>query len=106
MNLERRLQYALQGYSQTQFFYGQLEGVFYDPSFSGFIDRDLATATRTIQGGTAFGIYPFNRYRRVELFGGFSRLQRELQRSGASSRLLAANTSSSSSAASCSTTAT
>ena len=26
-------------------------------------------------GGTAFAIYPFNRYRRVELFGGFSRLQ-------------------------------
>ena len=24
-------------------------------------------ATRTIQGGSAFAIYPFNRYRRVEL---------------------------------------
>ena len=28
-------------------------------------------ATRTIRGGSAFGIYPFNRYRRVELSGGF-----------------------------------
>ncbi len=75
LNMEQRLQWALQGYTQTQFFYGQLEGVFYDPAFSGIIDRDLAIATRTIQGGTAFGIYPFNRYRRVELFGGFNHYQ-------------------------------
>ena len=71
LNLERRFQWALQGYSQTQFFYGALEGLFYDPAFAGFVDRDLAVATRTIRGGTAFGIYPFNRYRRVELYGGF-----------------------------------
>src|SRR5690606_14530546 len=38
--------------------------------YSGIIDRDLAVATRTIRGGTAFGIWPFNRYRRIELFGG------------------------------------
>jgi hypothetical protein len=44
--------------------------VFYDPIYSGFIDRDLATATTTIRGGNAFGIYPFNRYRRVEFSGG------------------------------------
>ena len=76
MNLERRLQWALQGYSQTQFFYGQLEGVFYDPAYSGvFLDRDLAVATRTMRGGTAFGIYPFNRYRRVELYGGLVNYQ-------------------------------
>ena len=47
LNLARRLNYALQGFSQTQFFYGQLAGVFYDPVYSGFIDRDLATATTT-----------------------------------------------------------
>jgi hypothetical protein len=70
LNLGRRFNYALQGYSQTQFFYGTLENVFYDPSFSGFIDRDLSIATRTVRGGTAFGIWPFNRYRRVEVFGG------------------------------------
>jgi hypothetical protein len=28
-----------------------------------------------MQGGTAFAIYPFNRYRRIEMFGGFSRYQ-------------------------------
>ncbi len=72
-NMERRLQWALQGYNQSQFYYGQLEGVFYDPYLSQFIDRDLATATRTIQGGTGFAIYPFNRYRRLEVFGGFNR---------------------------------
>ncbi len=66
VNLSRRLQYAIQGYSTTQFFYGQYGGTFYDPAFNGFIDRDLAQATRTIQGGSAFAIYPFNRYRRVE----------------------------------------
>ena len=82
LNLERRFNYALQGYSQTQFFYGQLEGVFYDPSFSGIIDRDFAIATRTMRGGTAFGIWPFNRYRRVEVFGGMHAVQRELQRPG------------------------
>ncbi len=52
MNLARRFNYALQGFSQTQFFYGQLEGVFYDPAFAGLIDRDLAVATRTVRGGT------------------------------------------------------
>ncbi len=34
LNLERRMQWAVQGYSQTQFFYGQYEGLFYDPAFS------------------------------------------------------------------------
>jgi hypothetical protein len=75
VNMEKRLQWALSGYSTSQFYYGQLEGVLYDPYLSQFIDRDLATATRTIQGGTAFAIYPFNRYRRVEVFGGFNHYQ-------------------------------
>jgi hypothetical protein len=75
LNMEKRMQWAIQGYNMTQFYYGQLEGLFYDPSFSGLIDRDFAVATRTIQGGTAFAIYPFNRYRRIELFGGVSRYQ-------------------------------
>jgi hypothetical protein len=70
LNLASRFNYALQGYSQTQFFYGNLEGVFYDPAFSGIIDRDLSVATRTVRGGSAFGIWPFNRYRRLEVFGG------------------------------------
>jgi hypothetical protein len=70
LNLARRFNYAVQAYSQTQFFYGQAEGVFYDPSLSNFISRDLAVATRTIRGGSVFGIWPLNRYRRIELVGG------------------------------------
>ena len=70
LNLAHRFNYAIQGYSQTLFFYGQLANVFYDPTFSGIIDRNLAQATSTVQGGSVFGIYPFNRYRRIELSGG------------------------------------
>jgi Tol biopolymer transport system component len=71
LNLARRFNYAFQAYSQTQFFYGSLGGVFYDPRFSHlFLDRDLALATRTVRGGSVFGIWPLNRYRRLELFGG------------------------------------
>ena len=71
LNLARRFNYAVQAYSQTQFFYGALEGVFYDPAFSNlFLDRDLALATRTVRGGSVFGIWPLNRYRRLELVGG------------------------------------
>jgi len=77
VNLGKRFQYALQGYSQTEFFYGNLEGVFYDPSLSPFISRDLAQATRTTRGGSAFGIYPLNRYRRLELSAGFVNLNEQ-----------------------------
>src|SRR5690606_4274402 len=77
LNLESRLTWALQGYSQTQFFYGLGGNVFYDPALAGIIDRDLAVATRTVRGGTAFAIYPFNRYRRVELFGGVNQYREE-----------------------------
>lgn len=79
INLERRFQYAIQGYSQTQFFYGQNQGIFYDPSFSGFIDRDLAVATQTSRGATAFGIWPFNRYRRIEVSGGLFQSQQRFE---------------------------
>ena len=77
VNLGRRFQYALQGYSQTQFFYGQLEGVFYDPSLAPLISRDAAVATRTVRGGSAFGIYPLDRFRRLEVSGGVINLQEQ-----------------------------
>ena len=69
LNLAHRFNYAVQAFSQTSFFYGNLQNILYDGSF--IVDRDLALSTRTIRGGTIFGIWPFNRYRRVELFGGF-----------------------------------
>ena len=77
VDLSRRFQFALQGYSQTQFFYGQLGGYFYDPSIAPLLSRDDAIATRTVRGGSAFGIYPFSRYRRVELSGGLVQLDEQ-----------------------------
>ena len=82
LNLERRFNWMLQGYSQTQFFYGQVGGTFYDPAFAGIVDRDLAVATRTMRGGTAYGIYPFNRYRRVELYAGVNQYEEEFADQG------------------------
>jgi Tol biopolymer transport system component len=79
LNLERRMTWVLQGYSQTQFFYGYGGTVFYDPGLSSLIDRDFAIATRTMQGGSAYAIYPFNRYRRVELYGGVNNYREEFQ---------------------------
>ena len=75
LNLARRFQFALQGFSQTLFYYGQLEGVLYDPAIAGLVSRDLAEATQTVRGGSVFGIYPFNRYRRIELSGGVVQYQ-------------------------------
>ena len=76
INLARRLQYALQGFSQTQFFYGYLPGLVYDPTYA-FIDRDFAIATRTMRGASAFAIYPMNRYARIELSGGLFQFKEE-----------------------------
>ena len=53
------------------------------------IDRDLAVATRTLRGGTAFGIYPFNRYRRVEFYGGFVNYNEEFDDPALAGRLAA-----------------
>ncbi|MGE0460786.1 MAG: hypothetical protein AB7Q16_05410 [Vicinamibacterales bacterium] len=77
LNLDQRLTWGVQGYANTQFFFGQTAGVFFDPAFSGLIDRDFATATRTVRGAGAFAVYPFNRYRRLELFGGINHYREE-----------------------------
>ena len=73
LNLARRMQWALQGYTQTQFFFA-LQDAFFDSSLTPFISRDNAIATRTIRGGSAFAIYPFNRFRRLEFSGGLVHL--------------------------------
>ena len=67
----------MQGYSQTQFFYGQLAQYFYDPAIAPFISRDDALATQTVRGGSVFAIYPFSTYRRVELSGGLMHYNEE-----------------------------
>src|SRR3954469_13259064 len=68
-NLSRRLQYAIQAYSQTQFYYGYDPGALYGAQYA-YVSRDQAIATQTARGATAYGIYPFNRYARVEFSGG------------------------------------
>ena len=68
VNLSGRFQFAIQGFSQESFFYGNTGG-FYSPALN-FLSRDDALAVQTVRGGTAFGIYPFDRFRRVEFTGG------------------------------------
>jgi hypothetical protein len=82
VNLSRRLHYALQAYSQTQFYYGMNNyGVFYDPQYA-YIDRDQAIATQTARGATAFGIYPLNRYARLEFSTGLMQFSQEYNEPG------------------------
>ena len=69
-DLARRFQYAFQGYTQTVFYYGNLSGLLYDPVLSTFLSRDQAQATRTTRGGSFFGIYPLNRYTRLQVSAG------------------------------------
>jgi len=71
INIENRLQYSAQAYSQDVFYYGQLDSYLYSAGISPFIDRDRALSVRTQRGLTGFAIYPFNRYTRVELSGGY-----------------------------------
>ena len=66
LNLSGRLQFALQGFSQDSFFYGN--NGFFSPV--SFLSRDQAIAVQTVRGGNAFGIYPFDRFRRIEFSGG------------------------------------
>ena len=67
VNLSGRLQFALQGISQESFFYGT--SGFYSPALA-FLSRDQALAVTTTRGGSAFGIYPFDRFRRIEFSAG------------------------------------
>ena len=69
VNLSRRLQYALQAFSQTQFYYGYQPGTLFASDYA-YIDRDQALATQTARGMTVYGIYPLNRYARLELSAG------------------------------------
>ena len=81
INLSRRLQYAIQGYSQTQFFYAYDPYAFYGINY-GYIDRDQAIATQTARGGTISGIYPLNRYTRLEGSFGFLQFKQEYNEPG------------------------
>jgi hypothetical protein len=77
VNLERRLQYALQAFSQDIYYFGQdltNSGVLYDPRIAPFVSRDLAESVQSQRGATGFMIYPLNRYSRLEAFTGYVHL--------------------------------
>ncbi len=69
LNLSKRFQYAVQGLYQKTFYYGT-NPYYYDPYLQPYISRDEAESTQAIMGGSVFGRYPFDAYRRVELSGG------------------------------------
>ena len=101
LNLAHRFNYAIQGYSQTQFFYGNLENVFYDPSFSGLhrsrpVDRHADGARRN--GVRHLAVQPVSPRRGVR---GHAAVQRVVQRSDPAG-LLRRSTSRTSSAGRCS----
>ena len=73
LTIEKRLQWALQGYFQDLFYYGQNPAL-YDPSLAPFIDRDAAEAVQSQRGGNMFLIYPVNKYTRLEFSGGYMHL--------------------------------
>ncbi|MGE5357714.1 MAG: hypothetical protein ACM3NQ_01765, partial [Bacteroidales bacterium] len=66
LSLARRLQWAVQGYDYTQFFYPYGAGVYYDPALAPYVSRSDAIGTSTMYGGSLFGIYPLDMYRRLE----------------------------------------
>ncbi len=70
MDVSHRFQWAVQGIYQKEFYYGN-NPYYYDPSLTPYISRDLAQATRAIEGGSVFGIYPLDAYRRLEVSAGF-----------------------------------
>ena len=82
INLSRRLQYAVQAYSQTQFFYAyDPYGTFYNTNY-GYIDRDQAIATQTARGATISAFIRCNRYTRLEMTGGFQQFGQEYNEAG------------------------
>ena len=73
LTIEKRLQWAIQAFSQDTFYFGQ-NPYLYDPGYAQFIDRDTAESQQSQRGATAFVIYPFNKYTRAELSGGYMHL--------------------------------
>ena len=74
-NLSRRFQYALQGFSLTQFYYGNYGGYLYDPSSSSVAIRRWRR--RPSAAALAFAIYPMNRYARLELSAGIYQFEQK-----------------------------
>ena len=69
MDISKRFQWAVQGIYQKQFYYGN-NPYYYDPLLNPVVSRDQAEATHAVAGGSAFGIYPLDAYRRLEVSAG------------------------------------
>ncbi len=70
MSMARRFQWAVQGVYQKLFYYGN-NPYYYDTLLQPYLTRDMAEATRTVAGGSVFGIYPLSPFRRVEVSAGY-----------------------------------
>ncbi len=69
-SLARRFQWAVQGVYQKLFYYAN-NPYYYDPLLQPYLTRSMAQATRTVAGGSVFGIYPLDLYRRVQVSAGY-----------------------------------
>jgi len=70
MDMSKRFQWAVQGLYQKEFYYGN-NPYYYDPLLQPLVSRSDAEATRSVKGGSVFGIYPLDAYRRLEVSAGF-----------------------------------
>ena len=78
INMAHRFQFALQGITQTQLFYAATNGVYLDPLLAPvFNDRNNLQATSRVRGGSAIGLYPLDRFRRLELSAGLFQIKEE-----------------------------
>ena len=78
INLAHRFQFALQALTQTQYFYAAANGAYIDPLLSPvFNSRNDLQATSQVRGGSAFGIYPLDRFRRLELSSSLFHIREE-----------------------------
>ncbi|HVC20152.1 MAG TPA: hypothetical protein VNE16_08750 [Vicinamibacterales bacterium] len=75
VDLSHRFQYAAQAFSYTQFYYGLLGGALYDPAL--LLSRSQAQATQSVNGGSIYGIYPFDPDRRIQVSAGVEHLSQQ-----------------------------
>ncbi|MCM2254368.1 MAG: BamA/TamA family outer membrane protein [Vicinamibacteria bacterium] len=73
LNQSRRFQYGLSAFDNTYFFYPN----YYIPQNDFF--REGAIATQRLTGASAVGIYPLDKFRRLEFRAGLMRLRQEFE---------------------------
>jgi Tol biopolymer transport system component len=63
-NLKNRFQYIAEAFQYTIYYYTPYSYLY--PDFYGYLSYRDALATRTMQGASVYGYYPFNRYYRAQ----------------------------------------